>query len=259
MVIDVLNMEPSLEHHLNCYGEYSVAIQDYDAPSPSYELGMDILSRFGTAPADELLELVDPYAYRDRLTMPKLGINATGDEFFVTDSAQFYFDDLLGTKYLRYVPNVGHSLGGYEAAIASAMPFYKAVATDVPPPAFTWDYVPPASSLRIDPPGATLAVTVTSGTPTSVKLYQAQTEVGMRDFRALIPFPPGMPTWSSTTINDGDDGFVDGVYTAFVEEPTDGSWVGFFMELKFPSLAPPLEYEFTTQPYVIPEVYPVFP
>ena len=52
-----------------------------------------------------LLKIEDPYEYRDRLTMPKYLVNATGDQFFLPDSSQFYFDELKGEKYLRYVPN----------------------------------------------------------------------------------------------------------------------------------------------------------
>ena len=37
-------------------------------------------------------------------------VNASGDQFFLPDSSQFYFDDLSGEKYLRYVPNASHSL-----------------------------------------------------------------------------------------------------------------------------------------------------
>lgn len=52
----------------------------------------------------------DPYEYRARLTMPKMIINATGDQFFVPDSSRFYFDALPGEKHLRYVPNADHSM-----------------------------------------------------------------------------------------------------------------------------------------------------
>ena len=37
--------------------------------------------------------------------MPKFMLNASGDQFFLPDSSQFYFDDLRGEKHLRYVPN----------------------------------------------------------------------------------------------------------------------------------------------------------
>jgi len=56
------------------------------------------------------MRIVEPLEYRDRLTMPKLIVNASGDQFFLPDSSRFYFDRLPGVKYLRCVPNADHSL-----------------------------------------------------------------------------------------------------------------------------------------------------
>ena len=64
----------------------------------------------GTPQFRALMKIEEPYEYRDRLTMPKLLLNASGDQFFLPDSSQFYFDDLRGEKHLRYVPNTSHSL-----------------------------------------------------------------------------------------------------------------------------------------------------
>ncbi len=64
----------------------------------------------GTKRYAELMTIVEPFSYRDRLTMPKFMIIAAGDQFFLPDSSQFYFEDLKGDKYLRYVPNADHSL-----------------------------------------------------------------------------------------------------------------------------------------------------
>ena len=41
--------------------------------------------------------------YKDRLTMPKYIIDALGDEFFLPDDSNYFFDDLLGVKYMRYI------------------------------------------------------------------------------------------------------------------------------------------------------------
>jgi len=53
-------------------------------------------------------------------------INSAGDQFFLPDSAQFYFKDLRGKKYLRYVPNSDHSLKNTDA-ITSLLAFYDAI------------------------------------------------------------------------------------------------------------------------------------
>lgn len=36
------------------------------------------------------------------MTMPKLLINAGGDEFFMPDDNHYFWDDLPGPKYFRY-------------------------------------------------------------------------------------------------------------------------------------------------------------
>ena len=118
IVIDLLNLEPSFEHHWKAYGFWAPAIGDY-----VYE---GITDWFGTPEYLELQKIVEPYNHLDKLTMPKYLINATGDQFFLPDSAQFYFDDLLGEKHLRYVPNTEHSLGGSDAAVGF-LAFYQAI------------------------------------------------------------------------------------------------------------------------------------
>ena len=102
--------------------------------------------------------------------MPKFMVNATGDQFFLPDSWQFYFDELPGGTSLRYVPNADHSLRGSDAWLSVAA-WYQAILTRTPLPAFTW---------QIDADGAIRVRT--KGTPTAVMLWQA-TNPGARDFR----------------------------------------------------------------------------
>ena len=64
-------------------------------------------------------------------------INATGDQFFLPDSWQFYYNDLPGVKYLRYVPNAEHSLRGSDAWF-SLLANYNAVIYNTPLPQFDW-------------------------------------------------------------------------------------------------------------------------
>src|SRR5260221_14575364 len=69
----------------------------------------------GTTEYRALMKIEEPYENRQRLTVPKFIINAAGDQFFLPDSSQFYFDKLPGVKYLRYVPNTDHSLRDSDA------------------------------------------------------------------------------------------------------------------------------------------------
>ncbi|TMJ55109.1 MAG: PhoPQ-activated pathogenicity, partial [Alphaproteobacteria bacterium] len=104
IVIDLLNVEVSFEHHYRSYGFWAPAIAAYQATG--------IMRWAGTTQLASLLKVEDPYAYRDRLTMPKFMVNSAGDQYFLPDSSQFYFEALVGEKYLRYVPNTDHSLKG---------------------------------------------------------------------------------------------------------------------------------------------------
>lgn len=45
--------------------------------------------------------------------MPKLVINAGGDEFFLPDDNHYFWDDLVGPKYFRYVLAVYMSEGNF--------------------------------------------------------------------------------------------------------------------------------------------------
>ena len=95
------------------------------------------------------MAIVDPYRYRDRFAdLPKYEINASGDSFFLPDSAQFYFGDLPGPKHLRYMPNTDHGLGSYTDVILSLIPYYEAVVAGTPVPVFSWD-LPPDGSIRV--------------------------------------------------------------------------------------------------------------
>ena len=118
VVIDLLNVEESFEHHYRAYGFWAPAIAAYQASG--------IMRWAGTTELASLLKIEDPYAYRDRLTMPKFMINSAGDQYFLPDSSQFYFNALVGEKYLRYVPNTDHSLKGSDAP-ESALAFCEAI------------------------------------------------------------------------------------------------------------------------------------
>ena len=93
-MIDVLNVEKSLQHHWRAYGFWAPSIKNY--------VEENIMDWFNTPQIKALMRIEDPYSYLDRLTMPKMIISAGGDQFFLPDSWQFYYNDLKGEKNLRY-------------------------------------------------------------------------------------------------------------------------------------------------------------
>lgn len=223
-VIDVLNMSESMKHHYGAYGFWAPAIKDYDR--------MKIFEQLDTARGKSLRGLIDPYSYRDRYTMPKFLLNSTGDQFFLPDSAQFYFDDLPGEKYLRYFPNTGHGLD--LSAFTAVMTFYKSVLAGAERPKFSW-------SVRKS--GA--IVVRTESTPSEVKLWQA-TNKEKRDFR----IDASGAKWTSTPLEEKGKGR----YVGKVEEPKEG-WTGYYVELNFDG-GEVGKYKFTTEVRVVPERLP---
>ncbi len=99
---------------------------------------------------------VDPWAYRSRITMPKLIINGANDPYWTLDSLNAYWNDLKGSKFVMYVPNGGHDLGigknpANVAQLVSALGGYtRAIASDSPCPNMTWTYKQARNEERLD-------------------------------------------------------------------------------------------------------------
>lgn len=230
IVIDLLNVERSFEHHWQVYGFWAPAVGDYEREG--------IMDWFGDPRYLELQQIVEPYNHLEKLTMPKYMINATGDQFFLPDSAQFYFDDLLGEKHLRYVPNTEHSLGGSDAAVGF-LAFYQAILEGVERPDVDW-------SIESDDAGAAITAWVANGMePGQVLLWQASNEE-TRDFRVDTIGR----TWTSTALEPGEDGR----WVGAVDAPERG-WTAFYLEFAFPGPGE-APFQFSTEVKVVPEDLP---
>lgn len=224
LVIDVLNLRASLDHHYQAYGEFSVALNDYKESR--------LVEATDLPEYKALLKIEDPYSYLARFTMPKFIVNAAGDQYFLPDSSQFYFPDLPGEKYLRYVPNTDHSLRNSDA-VESLAAFYSAVIENRPRPRFSWTFEKDGS-IQVK----------TTDKPTEVKVWVA-TNPDRRDFRLETLGPQ----YKSTVLTPAGD-----TYTAKIEKPARG-WSAFFVELTFPS-GMKYPFKFTTAVRVTPDVLP---
>ena len=225
IVIDVVNVRACKMNHYAAYGFWAQAVGDYTRHG--------IHERFDTPQYEALLRIVDPYFYRDRLTMPKFIVNSSGDQYFPPDSSKFYYDDLQGVKYLRYVPNTNHSLGGSDAG-DSILAFYQSILTNKRMPEYSWK-VQPDGSIRIQ----------TKEKPREVLMWQA-TNPKARDFRLQTL---GQAYTSTKLEYQGK-----GEYVARVKTPESG-WTAFFAELTYdgPGKVP---FKFTTQVHIVPDVLP---
>ena len=225
IVIDTLNVPATFQSQWQAYGFWAPAVQDYVAAG--------IMNWFGTPQMAALQEIEDPYQYRERLALPTYQVCATGDQFFLPDSPRYYFADLPGEKYLRFVPNADHGMSSPGAA-ANLIAWFRAVTQNNPRPRFYW---------RADRKAGSITVRVVDA-PAQVMLWQA-TNPKARDFRLETLGP----AWASTPLTGAN-----GIYTATV--PAAEGWTAFFVELTYPGDTPLV---FTTEVVVTPDVYPFDP
>jgi PhoPQ-activated pathogenicity-related protein len=160
-------------------------------------------------------------------------VNASGDQFFLPDNSQFYFGELQGEKYLRYVPNSKHNLAGTDAR-ESMLAFYQAILAGRPRPAFSWKKQKDGS----------LVVTV-KDKPREVNLWQA-TNPKARDFRVDTIGN----AYTKTSLKEQKAG----VYVGRVEKPAAG-FTAFFVEMVYDS-GGKYPFKFTTEVSVVPDVLP---
>jgi PhoPQ-activated pathogenicity-related protein len=225
IVIDVLNVNQSMTHHVQAYGFYSAAVGDYHEH--------ELMQRRDHPRLRDLYAIEDPFSYRDRLTMPKYIVNASGDEFFCPDSSQFYWNELQGEKNLRYVPNASHGLKGSDAG-DGIIAFYHMILAGKPRPTYSWTFEKDGS-IRV----------TAKEKPREVRLWQG-TNPDARDFRLLKVGK----IYSSTPIAAG----ADGSYVGRIEAPVKG-WTAFYVELDFDSGCKyPLKL--STAVRVLPDVLP---
>jgi PhoPQ-activated pathogenicity-related protein len=102
VVIDVLNMRAQMSQQVQSLGGYSVRLTPYSSRG--------LLPIPDTPEGHRLLSMVDPWAYRDKLTMPKLIVNGTNDFYWATGALNLYWDDIPQNKWVLYIPNAGHNL-----------------------------------------------------------------------------------------------------------------------------------------------------
>ena len=226
MVIDALNSEAITRHHYEAYGFFSSALNDY------VEHGL-FPGKIGTPEYRAVLRIEDPYEHRARLRMPKFLVNASGDEFFLPDNAQFYFHALEGEKHVRYVPNAKHNLAGSDAR-ESLTAYYQSVLDGKARPRFAWKKNADGS-LRVE----------VQDRPAEVYLWQA-TNTKARDFRLDVIGP----AYTRSALKES----APGVYEGRVTKPVAG-YTAFFVELVYAS-GGKYPFKFTTEISVVPDALP---
>jgi PhoPQ-activated pathogenicity-related protein len=142
MVIDVLNMPVSLQYQISTWNDYSIEIQDY----VSLEIPQSMASDTGTF----LVDMIDPYSYRKKLTMPKMIFIGTNDPYWPIDAIKNYYDSIPGENYIHYVPNAGHDLAGGKQAMEALGSFFGNTIQKKAYPKCTWTTTATEKGLAIN-------------------------------------------------------------------------------------------------------------
>lgn len=223
IVIDVLNLQESFKHHFEVYGAYSLAVSDYVLNGN--------IAWLGTPEFAELMRIVEPYEYRDRLALPKFLLNSTGDEFFLPDSWQFYWDELVGEKHLRYVPNSNHSMAQTDV-VDSLDAWYYGIVHNLMMPRYSWE---------VEEDGTISVFTLDK--PSQVLLWQAHNPEQRNFMQAQIG-----RAYQSTLLEESEPG----IYRVRLDAPESG-YTAYYVELEFES-GLSIPFKFSTGTKVVPDV-----
>lgn len=251
MVMDALNFIPNIHHFWRAYGGWTFALNDY------YDLNF---TRQIDLPATaQMFGVVDPYVYRSRLTMPKLVVDAGGDEFFMPDDNHYWWDEMPGEKHILFIQDAEHSLAtGIQEIIPSVAAFVWGVLNNSPRPSMTWDWYNGTEYGNL--------TVYTSEQPLKVTVWYADTiQDERRDWRLVTGQNP-CPTivvsgycfqpvlWFKdkvpTIVNDT-------TYTVTMDAPEMG-WRAFFITVEFPGTGIS-NYRFSTQVVITPNTFPYAP
>jgi PhoPQ-activated pathogenicity-related protein len=213
LVFDTLNFPQQMDNQVKAFGKHSDMIKDYAA--------RNLLPMPNTAAAKKLWTMIDPWCYRERITMPKMIVCGTNDEYWPLDALNTYWDGLKGDKWVLYVPNAGHHLCERDAkgkeeilptrTIATLTAFCQCQVFNKPMPRLDCSMLCPPGVGCLD---ATVACDVK---PTKACVYRASSET--RDFRKSY--------WEPETLD------LDGKKTACkVELPKQGNTAA-VLELEF--------------------------
>jgi len=121
---------------------------------------------------------VDPYQYRERLTMPKMVVNSGNDEFFMPDDTHYWWANMPEPKRFLLLPNSDHTTAtGILEELPAIKTFINAVIDNATVPEFTWEIENTTGDIIVD---------VADSEPLEVNMWHATTCNGeRRDFRLI--------------------------------------------------------------------------
>jgi PhoPQ-activated pathogenicity-related protein len=203
MVIDMLNMQVNIPYQKEVWGDYSIEIQDY--------VKLGLAQQFGSNQSNDLVKMINPYSYRQTLTMPKMLFMGTNDPYWPVDAVKNYIDDIPGDNHICYISNAGHDLGDKRKAFSTLRAFLGTTVSKGKMP--KCDYTISEQKGKI-----TLTVHTTADKLVDASLYS--TTSSSQEFRDK--------KWSSVALNAGKKSIVQ----VEMDYPESG-FKAFYVELKY--------------------------
>ncbi len=240
VVWDGINLSEVFHSQWRNYGGWSFAIVDF--------VENNVMQYLDTPEMVELQNLVDPYFYRTRLTMPKLVSTGLMDEFQMPDDEIYWWDELPSegtegstephqgnTKWLLKSPNTDHSYATGQRTLVPVMGTWIAYLLN------GWDI--PYITWEIDDATGDLTVFTYGGEVYSAQMWYATSCTNeKRDFRIMSLDDPCTcgpivdeeyclaqdAKWYEEPLEPNEDGS----YTAHLDPPADGKWGAFVINIQ---------------------------
>lgn len=233
IVIDILNTQKNINHIYASYNNHwPPAFHDY--------VEQKVTDRLDSPAFARLMTIEDPIAYlgcdechiyRERLSMPKYIISASGDDFFVPDSLNLYLDKLPGETKVRVVPNQAHAID-MTILENALLAYYESIINHTVRPTLNW---------KVDGTDK-LQYINTDQRPLTVKLWEAENP-NARDFRFVTNIQYVAKELKGECLNNHC------YYPVQILAPAKG-WKASFVEVTYPALKDE-PMVLTTSTYVI--------
>ena len=226
IVLCAVNVHAFAHRQWQFYGAWTFALE------PMWQ--MNFTQDLDEPNTKKLFYEMDPWYYMDNLTMPKLAINAVGDEFQMPDDQRYWAHDMPGEMNLLMVQNAEHSMAtGVLEVVQATSAFILAIQNGYARPNYTWSIDEATGNITVSTPV----------TPTKVKVWSGLSALGIsegkRDFRwaAINATPCPVSVFGACLrpiIWDESEPAVIGTNTFMASfAPPEGRWLGFFIEVQW--------------------------
>ncbi|UFH57752.1 PhoPQ-activated protein PqaA family protein [Spirosoma sp. KNUC1025] len=180
---NTLHAARQIPHYLATYG----------ALDQSALAAKQVIEQINSPTGQQLLAIVDAYTYRQQLTMPKLVILGTNDDYTPVDALNLYWSGLGGSKSILSLPNTGHVGANNDPRLyPTAYAFIERVAHGKPMPTVesTMHPTPQGSRLMISTTDSAVSARVWIATSPTLDFRDAQWEMKTVPLMSSTVAPP---------------------------------------------------------------------